>query len=298
MFVSAPQKLYLQKQDLKYIHSQIKKSAIEKLNLHLPPTTTQNSRVTKSRTKSKKKTSITTGKDGDLDWADDEEQDVVRKIVSRSLNDYIMNSFMMSKYSLVIDGKEYNMVNSRKDDDKEEDEVRAILLEKSKKFGAEEEEDEEVEVEPFDFDLNEKIRKIYYECESLTTEITRKRYEIPMEKYKGTFEKLASENLEKFKDLEKQVNLQIEESCREDGNKDMEQLEMHISDLKSATEDYSAMSETVDEAVDDSKPASNPMAEDLAYSIEKLRKYKDSTIKLKDQLSKIRQLARYLENSS
>lgn len=156
------QKLYLQKQDLRYLRKKLANKAYEKIALNLPQ--------------------------GD---ANDAVQIKVRKLVEK----FIENSLELTRYSLVIDDKELGS----------KDLLRKVI---GKLESAPVEEEEEVA--PFDFELNEKLRKAYYNVEELTTQVTQKRAQIPVG-FRRSIESKGSEFLEQVEQLKRRIDKEEDE---------------------------------------------------------------------------------------
>ncbi|ODV58048.1 MIND complex subunit NSL1 ASCRUDRAFT_129312 [Ascoidea rubescens DSM 1968] len=170
------EKIHLQKADVKYLYHQVHKAAMDKLNLYLPSESQQ---------------------------ADNNnEEDPVREKVRLLVEEFILNSFELTKYSCIIDGKEFL------DDD---DPLRQILVNNSSNRKNKNQERRE-EIESFDFELNQKLREAYKAVEDETVKVTEKRRNLPQKSVK-LFEEQQNINkskidtsLSKLEEIEKQID--------------------------------------------------------------------------------------------
>ncbi|GMM34458.1 hypothetical protein DASC09_017830 [Saccharomycopsis crataegensis] len=181
------QKLYLQSQDARYLHKQVQNASKAKLDLHLPKTAANPKSKYKRRRSSRRRSAIHS--DNEVQ-EEDKEEDVVRLKVRKLVEKYIDEAFELTKYSVVIDDKELGV--------KESLNKKLFRSELTKNNGKSvPASDVEIEVEPFDFGVNEKLRERYYEAEALTTAITKKRSTIPL-RFKKSVNRLANRNIQQF----------------------------------------------------------------------------------------------------
>lgn len=145
-------KLQLTTEDVRYIREKLLTSADAKLRHHLPP---QPSTTTKSRTAGE------SDADADAD-ASDSAQDPVRATVDTLVKDFIHQALELTRHGLIVDGVDMSSRSSLRDE---------LVAQRE-------------EIEPFDFELNRKLRKMYSDVDSVTLEVARLRREAPVQAMK------------------------------------------------------------------------------------------------------------------
>ncbi|CAM9013592.1 unnamed protein product, partial [Wickerhamomyces anomalus] len=141
--------------------------------------------------------------------------DPLKSRVSSLVNDFIYEIFEASKNSLDIDGATGNR-----------DSLRSLL------------ENSTNEVEPFDFSLQDQVRKAYQEVEQETIKLTKMRRDAPSE-IKKSYEDSLEQSLSKIETLQKELeNLESENEADIENHEDQfkrgvsSRLEDMISDYE------------------------------------------------------------------
>lgn len=238
------EKLHLQRQDAIYILSQVKSAVQKKLDLHLP-------RVSKSKQREFKRKRLITQEQ-------DEETDPVRSNVKNLLDTYINETFELAKFSLVIDGTDFGNSDSFE---------KFVNDPKRKK----------IETESFDFELNEKLKKLYYEVEDLTSQITKKRREIPNQ-LQQRYREVSERNLKCIEDMEGEVATLEQEALTED------------DETIDTLGQLNFQNESAEEKAD--------MIEEYEKSLGILLDLKDRIPERKDSIDKLFYLMKYVEENS
>lgn len=124
--------------------------------------------------------------------------DPLKSRVSSLVNDFIYEIFEASKNSLDIDGATGNR-----------DSLRSLL------------ENSTNEVEPFDFSLQDQVRKAYQEVEQETIKLTKMRRDAPSE-IKKSYEDSLEQSLSKIETLQKELeNLESENEADIENHEDL-----------------------------------------------------------------------------
>lgn len=197
-FKNGYEKIALSKQDYSHVFDNVLQSAMDKLNLHLPGA----------------------------------QKDPLKNEVSTMLEEFLVNIFDSSKYSILADGR-----------DLDETSIKDILLLRTHE-----------NVEQIDADITSKLRNILQEFETETVEVTRMRREIPIKAsdvYNDVIKKVDDEVSELINQIEKedQDNLNDEqkpvESDHEDTSKKLnkylqllEETNKRLPTLRTQFEEY------------------------------------------------------------
>lgn len=196
------QKIHLNLKDVKHLQIQFAKAATDKLNLYLP--TSDHSDPLKSR-------------------------------VSSLVNDFIYEIFEASKNSLDIDGATGNRDSLRSLLENSTNGMyicSSVLKVQYTNWVI------YLEVEPFDFSLQDQVRKAYQEVEQETIKLTKMRRDAPSE-IKKSYEDSLEQSLSKIETLQKELeNLESENEADIENHEDQfkrgvsSRLEDMISDYE------------------------------------------------------------------
>ncbi|ODQ79460.1 hypothetical protein BABINDRAFT_8391 [Babjeviella inositovora NRRL Y-12698] len=188
------EKLQLEAGDVRYLQMQFHKNASDKLNLHLPSS---------SNTPNSKKSALYSTSD-----------DPLKLRISAMIHDFIDDAFELAKEGMIIDGHEPSS--------------RSPLL----KY-VEQQLRTPTRVEPYDFAMNEELRRLYQSVEEETLQLTKMRSEIPqrtVREYESIIGKIDAEVNDFIKALEEQTSAELEVIAK---NADLDTPE-----LEGVTEDY------------------------------------------------------------
>lgn len=147
-------KVHLSRDDLLYVRKRLMEEADAKVNRNIPETSEASDTIGKNNTSGQRPNSL-------------------NSLVQNHVHDFINEVLNMAGQGLIVEGQSFD----------EDDGINKLLKEAP----------EEAKIEPFDLELNEKLRAVYSQADVLTLEISRLRQQVPKlikEKY------LAEANLD------------------------------------------------------------------------------------------------------
>lgn len=172
--------------------------------------------------------------------------DPLKSRVSSLVNDFIYEIFEASKNSLDIDGATGNR-----------DSLRSLL------------ENSTNEVEPFDFSLQDQVRKAYQEVEQETIKLTKMRRDAPSE-IKKSYEDSLEQSLSKIETLQKELEI-LESENEADIENHEDQFKQGVSSrLEDIISDYEESMRSIKE-IKDQMPQERNEIEKLNNIIEFLQ---------------------------
>ncbi|ODV94483.1 hypothetical protein PACTADRAFT_18178 [Pachysolen tannophilus NRRL Y-2460] len=171
--------------------------------------------------------------------------DPLRNKIENMVETFIFETFEMARHSMIIDGIDMSNTASLKN-----------IIDEPKE-----------QIEPFNFELNDKLRKIYAQVEDATLEVTSLRRELPI-KAKEEYGKLLTQYDEKI-------------------NKVIQDLNNHHNDINEEIEDIPK--------IDNILPRLNDMKLDYEKSLSILVDLKEEIPKQTSQMEKLNELIQFIE---
>ncbi|ODV75560.1 MIND complex subunit NSL1 [Cyberlindnera jadinii NRRL Y-1542] len=182
----------------------------------------------------------------DLYLPNADDKDALKSKVFSLVDDFIYEIFERSKDGMEIDGMDRSVS------------LRSML------------ENPTNEVEPFDFALQEEVRKLYQEVEDETMRLTKLRREKP-QSLKRSYEESFNSSMEKLHSLEREIEaLEEEEDSRDT------ELDAHMDKVQSL------------------RPKLDEMTREYADSLHSLKEIRDEIPKQRDELSKLNQITKFI----
>ncbi|ODQ64227.1 hypothetical protein NADFUDRAFT_66985 [Nadsonia fulvescens var. elongata DSM 6958] len=173
-------KIQLSSEDLRYIISNLMTAAKEKLDLHLPNPGTQ----------------------------DKDNEDPMRERVNELVNEFILETFELTKHSLIVDGIPMSSAQSLKTHLNQPNEL----------------------IDPYDTELNEELRTVFQQVDEETLRVTQMRRNVPQElaeSYQLITEEEArllhqkQPSIDDMDDVDEQVGLQLPNLFTKDSDTDL-----------------------------------------------------------------------------